>query len=108
MVALTTALQIGLHLERIARGTDARSGAERLEPDAAAEEAFALALRARAGVVPHEAAQPTVDLLVAAGMLERRDTVVVLTRSGRLLASDVTARLLLAGAAKPTDNAGRT
>jgi oxygen-independent coproporphyrinogen-3 oxidase len=93
------------YIERIERGEGARSGAERLAPDAAAEEAFALALRTRSGARVHDGAAATVDDLADAGMLETRPGAVVLTRAGRLLASDVTARLLLAGAAKPADNA---
>jgi oxygen-independent coproporphyrinogen-3 oxidase len=89
------------YIERIAAGGDARSGSERLEPAARAEEAFGLALRTRAGVLVAAPAAATVDELVALGLLERAPTAgaVVLTRAGRLLASDVTARLLLAGAA---------
>ena len=46
--------------------------------------------------------------LSAAGMCHREEGRVVLTRRGRLLASDVTARLLLAGAAcrSTADHAG--
>jgi putative oxygen-independent coproporphyrinogen III oxidase len=95
------------YIARIEAGGDARAGSERLEPDARAEEAFALALRTRDGATAHSSASATVDGLVDGGMLQRRDDVVMLTRAGRLLASDVTARLLLAGAAKPADNALR-
>jgi hypothetical protein len=42
--------------------------------------------------------EATLDDLAAEGLVERRDERLVLTLRGRLLASDVTARLVLAGA----------
>jgi putative oxygen-independent coproporphyrinogen III oxidase len=79
----------------------ARIGSERLDPAARAEEAFGLALRTRAGAACAPAAAATVEDLVGAGLLHANAGRAVLTRSGRLLATDVTARLLLAGAAAP-------
>ncbi len=69
-----------------------------------AEEAFGLALRTRDGAVVDPAANELVADLAAGGILERigreaAGTRVLLTRVGRLLGDDVTARLLLAGAA---------
>jgi oxygen-independent coproporphyrinogen-3 oxidase len=82
--------------------TGARTGAERLAPEARAEEAFGLALRTRAGarVAARPNATAMVQELATAGLLvAEADGRLVLTRAGRLLATDVTARLLLAGAA---------
>jgi hypothetical protein len=56
-------------------------------------------LRTRAGALPAPAAAPCIAELSAAGMCSEHEGRVVLTRRGRLLASDVTTRLLLAGAA---------
>ena len=57
-----------------------------------------LALRTRRGAPVAEAASGVVDELAAAGFVRRVEDRVVLTAHGRLVASDVTARLLLAGA----------
>ena len=80
-------------------GPRPRPGSEQLEPAPRAEEACALALRTRRGspVAPRPRRR-VVDELAAAGFVRRVDDRVVLTAHGRLLASDVTARLLLAGA----------
>ena len=86
------------YIAAIAGGTSAEAGAERLEPDAWAEEACALALRTRSGAPVAEEAATVVEELAAAGFVRRSGDRVVLTAQGRLLASDVTARLLLAGA----------
>jgi len=77
------------------------SGSETLDPAARAEEAFALAIRLRAGAPIASAAAGTARELAEAGFLEadRLPERAILTRAGRLLGSDVTARLLLAGAA---------
>jgi oxygen-independent coproporphyrinogen-3 oxidase len=83
------------YLERIASGASPVAGEERLDPRPRAEEAFALALRTRAGALL-TADAPAVAELTGAGLLEARDGRVVLTRRGRLLANEVTARLLLA------------
>jgi oxygen-independent coproporphyrinogen-3 oxidase len=93
------------YVARVATGEDGRAGSERLDPDARDEEAFGLALRTRSGTTVHEQARAAVDDLAAAGLLvvdghQLGGQHVVLTRSGRLLGNDVTARLLLAGAAK--------
>jgi putative oxygen-independent coproporphyrinogen III oxidase len=87
------------YVAAIRRGDSPEAGSEELTPDRRAEEAFSLALRTRAGVLPAPAAMPCIADLRAAGMCDEREGRVVLTRRGRLLASDVTARLLLAGAA---------
>jgi oxygen-independent coproporphyrinogen-3 oxidase len=79
-------------------GENAEAGAERLEPIPRAEEACALALRTRAGSTVAEAAAGVVAELTESGFVHRVGDRVVLTPRGRLLASDVTARLLVAGA----------
>jgi putative oxygen-independent coproporphyrinogen III oxidase len=86
------------YLAAINAGISAEAGAEQLEPVSRAEEACALALRTRFGAVVAGDAASVVDELSAAGFVRREQNRVVLTTQGRLLASDVTARLLLAGA----------
>ena len=77
---------------------DTEAGSETLDADARAAETFSLALRLRAGALlpPHAIAAAgdlaAGGLLDAASLPERA----VLTRTGRLMANDVTARLLLA------------
>jgi oxygen-independent coproporphyrinogen-3 oxidase len=87
------------YIAAIESGASAQAGAEQLDDATRAEEAFALALRTRGGAVARAAASSVVSDLDAQGLLERRGERIVLTVRGRLLASDVTARLLLAGAA---------
>ena len=84
----------------IQAGSSPEAGDEELPTDQRSEEAFSLALRTRTGARAAPAASACVDDLHAAGLCDRRDGRIVLTRRGRLLASDVTARLLLAGAAQ--------
>ncbi len=87
--------------ERYIAAIDARisaeAGAERLAPVSRAEEACALALRTRFGAPVAREAAGVVEELAAAGFVRQVENRVVLTPQGRLLASDVTARLLLAG-----------
>jgi oxygen-independent coproporphyrinogen-3 oxidase len=85
------------YLERIAAGASPEAGSEQLSPAAGREEAFALALRTREGAAPLPGTSAAVAELGAAGLVERRSDRIVLTRRGRLLANDVTARLLAAG-----------
>jgi oxygen-independent coproporphyrinogen-3 oxidase len=87
------------YIERVRAGRNPAVGSERLDPDRRAEEALTLALRTRAGAPTPLQAAATVDDLIAIGMLSGNGERVVLTRAGRRLATDVTARLLLAGAA---------
>jgi coproporphyrinogen III oxidase-like Fe-S oxidoreductase len=97
------------YIQRVAEagvaGTEA--GAETLAPAARAEEAFALAIRLREGAPVAAAAAATVRDLAGGGLLDpdAAPTRAVLTRTGRLMGSDVTARLLLAGAATPAPKA---
>jgi oxygen-independent coproporphyrinogen-3 oxidase len=95
------------YVERIAAGRSPETGDERLDPAARAEEAFSLALRTRDGARFAAPAGDEVRDLAAAGLCDvPAPGVVTLTRPGRLLASDVTARLLLAGAANRGAEAG--
>jgi oxygen-independent coproporphyrinogen-3 oxidase len=87
------------YIAAIESGAPARAGEEQLDAATRAEEAFSLALRTRRGAPAAPAARPLVAELEAEGVLERHDDRIVLTVRGRLLASDLTARLLLAGAA---------
>jgi oxygen-independent coproporphyrinogen-3 oxidase len=86
------------YIAAIEAGITAVAGSESLDPAPRAEEACALALRTRRGVTVGRAAAETVDELAAGGFVRRIGERVVLTAHGRLMASDVTARLLLAGA----------
>src|SRR5262249_37268903 len=87
------------YMARIESGHDPAAGDEVLEPALRAEEAFALAQRTRSGVATAPGAAHAVEELADGGLLDTQNGRVVLTWRGRLLASDVTARLLLAGAA---------
>jgi putative oxygen-independent coproporphyrinogen III oxidase len=86
------------YIAAIEAGTTPEAGSETLGPISRAEEACTLALRTRGGVSVAAAATTTVDELAAGGFVRRRAGRVVLTARGRLMASDVTARLLVAGA----------
>ena len=86
------------YIAAIEAGTSAEAGSEMLDPAPRAEEACALALRTRGGAAVDAAAAGTVDELAVGGFVSRSGDRVVLTARGRLVASDVTARLLVAGA----------
>jgi len=92
------------YIAAISAGASAVAGSEMLDAGTRAEEAFSLALRTRAGAVCGVRAAPVVAELAEQGLLEigggseSGGGRIVLTRRGRLLASDLTARLLLAGA----------
>jgi len=89
------------YVDHITRGSAPEAGAEELDAATRAEEGLALALRTRAGVEEARLPVTTVDDLVAAGLLAPAGSRVVLTRRGRLLTTDVTARLLAAGEVEP-------
>jgi oxygen-independent coproporphyrinogen-3 oxidase len=97
----------------VAAGDDPTGGAEELDAAQRAEERFSLALRTAAGARIPDSGGSTAErladecaALAAAGLLEVAGQEVVLTRRGRLLATDVTARLLVAGSAGPSPPAG--
>jgi putative oxygen-independent coproporphyrinogen III oxidase len=87
------------YIGRIRAGRDPAAGFECLASEERAEEALTLALRTRRGVPTAPGAADAVAALSALGLLADQGSRVVLTREGRRLATDVTARLLLAGAA---------
>jgi putative oxygen-independent coproporphyrinogen III oxidase len=89
------------YIAAIREGRSPEAGGEELDDGTRAEEAFALALRTRGGTPFASAGRIVVSELEAAGLVTVADQRVLLTRRGRLLASDVTARLLLGGAAAP-------
>jgi oxygen-independent coproporphyrinogen-3 oxidase len=86
------------YIAAIEAGAASEAGSEILGPTPRAEEACVLALRTRRGAAVDAAAGATVDELAAGGFVRQLDGRVVLTARGRLMASDVTARLLVAGA----------
>lgn len=88
------------YIDRIIAGGSPVAGRERLDADASAEERLGLVLRTRAGCHVAPAAEEEAQRLVEADLLERlQPRAYRLTRRGRLLATEVTARLLLADAA---------
>jgi oxygen-independent coproporphyrinogen-3 oxidase len=84
------------YIERISGGFAAVAGAESLEPRARAQEEFVLALRTSQGAHPLPGTDRCCDELAAAGLVWERHGRIVLTRAGRLLANEVTARMLVA------------
>ncbi len=82
------------YIERVAAGRSPESGNETLDGSARRDEALTLALRTRDGGFIDPARVDTADELVAAGLLTRAGNAVALTRRGRLLANEVTVRLL--------------
>jgi oxygen-independent coproporphyrinogen-3 oxidase len=89
------------YIELIREAASTEAGSETLAPAARAEEAFALAIRLRDGVAIAPPALDVASDLAAGGLLvaDRLPERAVLTRAGRFMASDITARLLLARAA---------
>jgi putative oxygen-independent coproporphyrinogen III oxidase len=84
------------YIERIRAGADPFAGEEHLDAEQRGEERLALALRTRAGTTVPHGARAEVVRLTEAGLLTPHLDRVVLTRRGRLLATEVTARLLVA------------
>ena len=83
------------YVAAVAAGSDPTGGSEDLDDAMRAEERLTLALRTSEGATLPAAMLVEADRLVGAGLLIRVDDQVVLTRRGRLLATDVTARLLV-------------
>jgi oxygen-independent coproporphyrinogen-3 oxidase len=102
------------YIERVeqgdAVGDGTEAGAETLDRSARAEEAFGLGLRLRSGAAIAPAALDTARTLADGGLLDPAALPhrARLTRAGRLMANDLTARLLLAGAASATADAQAT
>jgi oxygen-independent coproporphyrinogen-3 oxidase len=86
-------------IDRVARAEDPEAGHELLDAGARRDEALTLALRTRTGASVPPAALGEAAELEQEGLLELDEGRAVLTRRGRLLATEVTARLLLAAAA---------
>jgi oxygen-independent coproporphyrinogen-3 oxidase len=84
------------YIERITAGTSPESGSELLLGADRAAEAFTLALRTRGGAVPLPGSEQVLADLAADGLCAFVGGRVVLTRSGRLLANEVTTRALAA------------
>lgn len=82
------------YIAAIRSGVSPAAGEEMLDAPARLEEALMLAIRTRSGAAIPEGAGPRADDLAADGLLEITGDRVALTRRGRLLASDVTNRLL--------------
>jgi oxygen-independent coproporphyrinogen-3 oxidase len=92
-------------IERVERGEDPEVGHEVLDASARAEESLVLGLRTRSGASVPPGALDEARALQRDGMLELDDGRARLTRPGRLLANDVTTRLLLAAAPRPAGEA---
>ena len=95
------------YIALVAAGDDPTGGGEELDDTTRAEEQLTLAIRTRTGAILPISMQAQATLLVDAGLLVRAGDRVVLTRRGRLLATDVTARLLVAGGEEQELRRGR-
>jgi oxygen-independent coproporphyrinogen-3 oxidase len=91
------------YVERVRGGRSAEAGAETLDPGRRGEEAFVLRLRTREGAPVAAVDEPTLHDLAGLGLLDVVDGRAVLTRRGRLMANEVTVRLLAAGAGRTVD-----
>jgi putative oxygen-independent coproporphyrinogen III oxidase len=89
------------YIARVAAGEPPEAGAEIIDETLRAEEDLALGLRTSAGVRLGAAAEQVGATLVEAGLLEPHGRRLRLTLRGRLLASEVTVRLLDAKANTP-------
>ncbi len=85
------------YIEAITAARAPEASSERLDAPGRAAEAVTLALRTSRGIPDSSTAPDAADELVELGLLERRADRLVLTRRGRLLANEVTARVLAAG-----------
>jgi putative oxygen-independent coproporphyrinogen III oxidase len=85
-------------IERVEAGDDPEAGHEELGAHARSEESLTLSLRTRTGAEIPVAARHEARALERDALVELRSGRAVLTRRGRLLATEVTARLLLAAA----------
>jgi oxygen-independent coproporphyrinogen-3 oxidase len=83
------------YIDAIANSVSPEAGAEELDARGRAEELVTLALRTRRGAPVSMVALNAVAELVDADLVRLVDERIVLTRRGRLLATDVTARLLV-------------
>jgi coproporphyrinogen III oxidase-like Fe-S oxidoreductase len=84
------------YIDAVNDGSDPVAGDEVLDERTRLEERFALSLRTREGAIVPSAARAEADRLIAGGFLENVGGRVVMTRTGRMLGTDLTARLLAA------------
>jgi oxygen-independent coproporphyrinogen-3 oxidase len=87
------------YIERIEAGESAEAGAEIIDARLRAEEELTLGLRTSRGVHLDARAESVASMLAEAGMLDRHGDRWCLTLRGRLLASEITLRLLGNGVA---------
>ncbi len=88
------------YIDAIAQNESPVAGSEQLDADASSEEAFGLGLRLRVGIsiaAPSASAKACIDELATAGFVEFQQPNLRLLQPGRLLANDLTARLINAG-----------
>lgn len=85
------------YISRVAAGESAEAGAEVIDGRLRAEEDLTLRLRTRRGIRVDGRATPVAAQLQQDGLLEPDGDRVRLTRRGRLLASEITIRLLQSG-----------
>jgi oxygen-independent coproporphyrinogen-3 oxidase len=90
------------YVQLVESGRSAEAGGEELDASGRAEESFGLLLRTREGAPLPEEADAEAAALASEGLLERDGHRVRLTVRGRLLANDVTARLLARSARRTT------
>ena len=81
------------YIEAVRTNITTEAGCEELDADGRATESLALALRTRNGIPNDERFDPTLDELRTNGLVDVRNDRIMLTRSGRLLANEVTIRL---------------
>jgi oxygen-independent coproporphyrinogen-3 oxidase len=89
------------YVERVTGGLSPEAGSETLDEEGRRDERFVLTLRTAAGASPLPGTLAAMVDLEGAGLIDAAGDRIVLTRAGRLLANDVTARLLAASAAEP-------
>jgi oxygen-independent coproporphyrinogen-3 oxidase len=94
------------YIAMVAAGDDPTGGSEDLDDATCVEERLTLAIRTRTGAILPMSMEAQATRLVDAGLLVRAGDRVVLTRRGRLLATDVTARLLAAAGAEQEPRRG--
>lgn len=82
------------YIERVRSGRSPERGSETLPDSERAGEALMLALRTRRGVRADAVPSGPADAMVGAGLLAQADDRLVLTLEGRLVASEVTMRLV--------------
>jgi oxygen-independent coproporphyrinogen-3 oxidase len=82
------------YVAAVRAGASAEAGGEELDAPHRRHELLALALRTRTGIPSTEADPAAAAELLAAGLLTESADRIVLTRTGRLLANDITLRLL--------------